>query len=220
VNLPAGAFAATVTKPRSGGDGGDAEEVEVVQLPPLGEVRKKILNKLYGGGDIPVAGVIVHCFSGMTACVAAACSLHVGLGLPRLFVDSWSQYEKAHETALVDERIAAQGSLVQLSKRFPNARVVNDDDKILVQGAEAPVTVAEFCARCTDDEPGYIPGLLSHHTLVHGADVGRDPSRPLPKPLAAAVRKLHPGEVAVVKTKFVVVEISVVKPDDPPPPAK
>lgn len=56
---------------------------------PAGELRKKYLDALDG---IESEHVIVHCGSGVTACHTILAMEHAGLGIPKLYVGSWSEW--------------------------------------------------------------------------------------------------------------------------------
>eukprot|EP01060_Flectonema_neradi_P024820 TRINITY_DN33692_c0_g1_i1.p1 TRINITY_DN33692_c0_g1~~TRINITY_DN33692_c0_g1_i1.p1 ORF type:complete len:265 (+),score=47.08 TRINITY_DN33692_c0_g1_i1:57-851(+) len=43
---------------------------------------------------VPVDKSVVYCGSGVTACVTAASMVHAGVGLPKMYVGSWSEWNK------------------------------------------------------------------------------------------------------------------------------
>ena len=43
---------------------------------------------------VPADKSVVYCGSGVTACVTAASIVHAGLGLPKMYVGSWSEWNK------------------------------------------------------------------------------------------------------------------------------
>ncbi|HSF55385.1 MAG TPA: sulfurtransferase, partial [Algoriphagus sp.] len=45
-------------------------------------------------GDIPNEHIIVHCGSGVTACHTLLALDHAGLGIPKLYVGSWSEWSR------------------------------------------------------------------------------------------------------------------------------
>lgn len=56
---------------------------------PAEELRKKYLEALDG---IDTGHVIIHCGSGVTACHTILAMEHAGLGIPKLYVGSWSEW--------------------------------------------------------------------------------------------------------------------------------
>ena len=60
------------------------------------DALKKALSEAYRGR--PTSETVMSCGSGITACINIAVSEHVGLGVPRLYVGSWSHWSKVHPT--------------------------------------------------------------------------------------------------------------------------
>lgn len=54
------------------------------------------LREKYGDlfGEIPNENIIVHCGSGVTACHTLLALEHAGLGIPKLYVGSWSEWSR------------------------------------------------------------------------------------------------------------------------------
>lgn len=49
-------------------------------------------------GGVPTENVIVHCGSGVTACHTLLALAHAGLGIPKLYVGSWSEWSRNGKT--------------------------------------------------------------------------------------------------------------------------
>lgn len=56
----------------------------------------KQLKDLYSKefGEIPIENITIHCGSGVTACHTILAIAHSGLGIPNLYVGSWSEYSR------------------------------------------------------------------------------------------------------------------------------
>ena len=61
----------------------------------LAVLCKKTLGGRGGGDDVDARKAVLYCGSGVTACCTAAVMEEVGLGMPRIFVGSWSLWQKA-----------------------------------------------------------------------------------------------------------------------------
>lgn len=58
-------------------------------LLPKTELRRQFHKLL---GNTPIENTIVYCGSGVTSCLHIAVMQHVGLGIPRLYAGSWSEW--------------------------------------------------------------------------------------------------------------------------------
>jgi len=56
---------------------------------PKAELRRQFHQLL---GDTPASNTIVYCGSGVTSCLHIAVMQHAGLGMPRLYAGSWSEW--------------------------------------------------------------------------------------------------------------------------------
>ncbi len=59
------------------------------RLLPAVEIAAKYAATV---GEVPVERVVVHCGSGVTACHAALALAHAGVGIPAVYVGSWSEW--------------------------------------------------------------------------------------------------------------------------------